>query len=175
MKYILIILLAMFSVSCVTQKTCNKKYPPQVTIITKDSIVVKDSVVYKLIDVPVYIKGDTIVKSDTIILKDGNNLINSEPIYVETKFAKAIAQIKDSNINLKLIQKDTLFQVQILAKEAFYWKEKYNKEVNKEVITKKYVPKFYIVTSYAGIISLVLLIIWVIFKLRRFINPFWPR
>lgn len=56
-KIILLILILIVSYSCVTQKRCNQKFPPEV--ITKDSIVyrtntiIKDSIIY--IKVPIEI------------------------------------------------------------------------------------------------------------------------
>ena len=165
-SWILLIVGMLLLSSCVTQKACDRKFPPQVTTIVKDSVVTRDSIVEKLVEVPVYIKGDTIIKSDTVWRDKTTGLANSKPVYAETDFAKATAQVKDGKINLTLIQKDSLFRVQVLARESYFWKEKYFKEKSKEVKIIKVVPKYYSIMSTIGIISLILLVAYIIFKIR---------
>lgn len=67
MKSLLTIgLLLLTFASCVTQKRCFEKFPPQV--ITKDSVVLKDTTIYvkKLIVIP----GDTVTLRDSIPCPD---------------------------------------------------------------------------------------------------------
>jgi len=53
--------------SCVTQKRCLQKFPPQ--IVTKDSIIVKDTVIsIRLVKIP--IPGDSVVLHDSIPCPD---------------------------------------------------------------------------------------------------------
>lgn len=52
--------------SCITQKRCLQKFPPQ--IVTKDSIVVKDSMVY--VTFRDTIPGDSVLLQDTIPCPD---------------------------------------------------------------------------------------------------------
>lgn len=59
---ILILLLA----SCVTQKRCFQKFPPQ--IITKDSIVLKDTTIY--VPVKYTVPGDSVIIKDSIPCPD---------------------------------------------------------------------------------------------------------
>jgi len=152
--------------SCVTQKACDRKYPPQVTTIVKDSIVARDSIVEKIVEVPIYIKGDTVVKTDTVLIDKKTGLANSKPVYAETDFAKATAQVKDGKLNLTLIQKDSLFKIQVIARESYFWKEKYFTEKSKEVKQVKVVPKYYSIMAMVGLFSIVLLIGYIIFKIR---------
>lgn len=148
-KYIIMLLavIALFATSCVTQQKCNTKFPPQTNTITKDSVVYKDSIVYKPIKVPVYIKGDIVTKYDTIYKDNVTGLVNSKPVYAETAFAKAIAQVTNSKLKLQLIQKDSTFNVTLdsLTKEVYHWKNSYNSVVTNTVTTKEVkVGKFYI-------------------------------
>jgi hypothetical protein len=62
MRILIIIFLLATLTSCVTQKCCNRKFPPQ--IITKDSISVKDSVV--LIRDTIFIPGAQVTLHDSI-------------------------------------------------------------------------------------------------------------
>lgn len=163
----LIILLGLSS--CITQKRCNQKFPPTVTVVTNDSIVYRDSIVEKIVEVPIIIKGDTVTKTETVYVDGNTGLVNSKPVHAETEFAEATAQVKDGDLNLTLIQKDTLFKVQAKAKESYYWKEKYLTEKTNSVIREvedKKIPKFYTIMSYIGVISVTILIVYLIYKLK---------
>lgn len=166
---IAVVLLSIFS-SCVTQKACDRKFPPQESVIVKDSIATRDSIIYKPVDVPVYIKPDTVVKSDTVIIESDTKLPNSKPVYAETEFSKATAQVKSGKLTLTLIQKDTMFKVQAMAKEAYYWKEKYYSEASKEVVEKKVIPKFYNIMTWVGVTILGLLLARGIYKIKEMLS-----
>lgn len=164
MRFILLLLIALLSVSCVTQKACDRKFPPQNIVITKDSIVTRDSIVLKNIEVPVYIKGDTVSKSDTVFI---TTKPNSKPVFVETSFAKATAQVINGKLTLELTQKDTLFKVEALAKESYYWKEKYKEASSQKVVREKYVPLLYKILSFIGLIALIFIIIRIYVYVRN--------
>lgn len=92
-----------FAFSCTTPEKCARKYPPQ--LITKDSIVYKERIV--TIYDTIFIVGDTITATDTVYVDKFTGLINSNPVFTETEFAIASAQVINSKIFLDLIQKDT--------------------------------------------------------------------
>jgi len=163
--------------SCVTQKACDRKYPPQNYIISKDSTVIKDSTIYSYAEIPVYIKGDTVVKHDTVIKDKQTGLINSKPVYAETEFAKATAQVVNSKLKLELIQKDSTFKIKTdsLLKEVYHWKELYKSKDTTTVKEVKVVPKVYSIFGLIGLISVITLIAYLIFKLRGLFNLNWPR
>jgi len=67
MKRIITIgLLILFLASCVTQKRCLQKFPPQ--IVTKDSIVVKDTTIY--VTVTDVVPADAVIIHDSIPYPD---------------------------------------------------------------------------------------------------------
>lgn len=171
---LLAVTIGLFS-SCITQKKCNERFPPTTEIIYKDSISERDSIVEKIVEVPVYVKGDTVTKTDTVWRDKKTGLATSKPIYAETDFSKAAAQVKDGKITLTLIQKDSLFKLQVKAKEAYYWKNQYTKEKIKDVVVKKEVPKFYSVMAMVGIGLSTLLISYIIYKIRNKFKLSWPR
>lgn len=59
MKIIIAILLLGMA-SCVTQKRCFEKFPPQ--IITKDSVILKDTTIY--------VKQTIVIPGDSVLIKD---------------------------------------------------------------------------------------------------------
>lgn len=155
--------------SCVTQRRCNEKFPPIETYTSKDSTYVKDSIVYQQVEVPVYIKGDTVLKNDTVYRDWFTGLINSKPVYAETTFAKAKAQVTNGKLSLELIQRDSLFNVKSdsLIKVAYYWKTRLIQERTTAVINKKYIPPFYKITSFMGLFLLTVLVVYFIFRFRN--------
>jgi len=171
---LLLILIVGLLSSCVTQKACDRKFPAQTHIITKDSTVIKDSTIYSYAEIPVYIKGDTVVKHDTVVKDKQTGLINSKPVYAETEFAKAKAQVINSKLKLELIQKDSTFKVRTdsLIKEVYHWKEKYNSEDTLKVKEIKVVPQIYKVLATVGVISIILIIVYLIFKIKDKLK--WP-
>jgi hypothetical protein len=67
MKLLFVIgLLLLTLASCVTQKRCFEKFPPQV--ITKDSVVFKDTTIY--VKQKIVIPGDTVTLTDSIPCPD---------------------------------------------------------------------------------------------------------
>jgi hypothetical protein len=148
-------------VSCVTEKRCNNKFPPQIK--TEYIEKVKDSIIYKYIDVPVYIKGDTVYQTDTVYISP-NGLINSKPVYAETDFAKAMAKVFNSRLYLYLYQKDTTFNQRYdsVIKEAWHYKQlSEKKQIVKEV---KYIPGFYKFMTVVGIALSLLFIGLILFS-----------
>jgi len=165
-KLLLLIFTVILLSSCVTQKACDRKFPTTPSIITKDSIVYRDSIVEKIIKVPVIIKGDTVYKDTTIYIDKLTGLVNSNVITTSTDFSIASAWVSNSKLNLKLIQKDTLFSLEAKAKEAYYWREKYNSLSKTEVKVEKYVPRVYKIFMVIAIISIVSVILWIIDKFK---------
>lgn len=167
--FLLIITLLVFT-SCVTQKACNRKFPLQENVITTEKIVVRDSIVYKPVEVLVPIKGDTVTKYITVVTDSKTGLVNSKPVYAETEFAKAVAQVKRGELYLELIQKDSILKVtsDSLVKEVYYWKEKYN-TTEKTVAKKEYIiPTIYKISMAIVVLTLIVILIVGIIKLNKF-------
>ena len=66
MRIILFIIIAASFTSCISQKKCNDRYPPQ--IITKDSVVEREVVTYR--DTTITVPGDSVKIHDTIPCPD---------------------------------------------------------------------------------------------------------
>jgi len=177
-SWILLIVGMLLLSSCVTQKACDRKFPPQVTTIVKDSVVTRDSIVEKLVEVPVYIKGDTVIKSDTVWRDKTTGLANSKPVYAETDFAKAKAQVVNSQLKLELIQKDSTFKVRTdsLLKEIYHWKELYKSKDTATIKRERYIPGVYNVFALIGLLYVIITILYFIFKFKDKLNLLkWPR
>jgi len=170
-----VILVMVLLSSCVTQSKCDRKFPSQQYTNVKDSLVIKDSTVYSYAEIPVYIKGDTVTKHDTVFKDRKTGLINSKPVYAETDFAKAKAQVVNSQLKLELIQKDSTFKVRTdsLLKEIYHWKELYKSKDTVTIKEVRHIPKIYSVFALIGLLTVVITMLYFIFKFKDKIQ--WPR
>ena len=97
---LIIIALALVLTSCVSQKACDRKFPPSkttrdsVVVVIKDSIVIKDSVTTKIVDSIVY----------TAAIKDSGELDTKENQTYRFKngSAEVIIKIKDGKVSYKI-------------------------------------------------------------------------
>lgn len=176
-SFLWVILVMVLLSSCVTQSKCDRKFPPQQYTNVKDSLVIKDSTIYSYAEIPVYIKGDTVIKHDTVIKDKKTGLVNSKPVYAETDFAKAKAQVVNSQLKLDLIQKDSTFKVRTdsLLKEIYHWKEQYNSVNTQKVKQVEYIPRIYSIFALIGLLTVVITILYFIFRFKDKLNPKWPR
>lgn len=123
---------------CATQKRCFEKFPPISEIIKKDSIIYKEKIIFK--DTTILIK----LPSDTVTIDISISKI-IEPVTIETKYAKATAQIINNKLKLKLIQKDSEIEIRIdsAIRIAKYWQERWINEKQIIISKEKYIPKIY--------------------------------
>ena len=154
--------------SCVTYKRCNAKFPPQASVIIKDSIITKDTVIYRDKIVLFAIKGDTVFAEKKVPIT-----VDISPVWAQNEYATASAWVQDSKLKLQLIQKDQVIKIIIDSayKESKYWKEKYTNE--KQVITlpapppEKFVPKFIKFLAWVGGVFLLGVILYVAYKVFK--------
>ena len=146
MKYLLIISAIILLGSCATQKRCTEKFTPQVT---QDSVYIE-----KQVKVPVYIQGDSILIEVPINCPDQDLIIS------ETGKLKQIISILNGKLSSKTnIKPDTLF----IFKTDTITKIKEIK-VPQPV---KFVPSFWKITGWIGIITVLLTLLFIGFKLRK--------
>ena len=168
MRTILVFLVVLVSfASCVTQKRCLSKFPPQVVTVRHDSIIIKDSIVYKDRLVPYKIPGDTVWAEKPIPVPV---TLNVPPIKLENTYARAEAWIENSKLKMKLEQKDQVikFKLDSADRERYHWQSKWENE--KQIITLppiKVTPKFWLVTGCLFIGLVVTLIGYVVLKITK--------
>jgi hypothetical protein len=164
MRTLIPILIILALTSCVTQKKCNSKFPPEVRIERHDSLIIKDSIIYKDRYVPYYIKGktDTIEKLIPVPEK-----INLAPMRLENTYAYAEAWIENSKLKMKLQLKDQVitFKLDSADKVAKHWERLYH-ETNQTIIPPpvRYTSKFAKVCIWYSVISIVIIIAYIFFK-----------
>ncbi|KKP52079.1 MAG: hypothetical protein UR43_C0015G0015 [candidate division TM6 bacterium GW2011_GWF2_33_332] len=167
-KLLLLAILILFLGSCVTQRKCASKFPPQSVTETKDSIVVKDSIIYRDRDVPYKIPGDTIRKDKPI--PGIPEKINISPIILENTYAIAKAWIDNSRLKMELQQKDQVitFKLDSADKVSKHWEYKYKNEKQTIVVKEKYTPKVFKVAFWLWIFVIVAGLGYVVLRLFVF-------
>jgi hypothetical protein len=140
--------------SCASYKRCQQKYP-----VVRDTVRithVRDSIVYRDTTINHYIKG-----KDTTIFSEIPYpvFVNTQKLRSDMPLAWAEAWIEKSVLMLKLTQKDTTIVTQLRnwKKEAYYWREEYQKinAVPPPPPPERYIPKIY---KYSFWILLVIVI-----------------
>ena len=103
MKYLLLILTVVIFSSCMTQKRCAERFPPQIVKETETitEIVYRDTTVY------VQIPADTVKLTDTMyvyLTPEGHQTRLSE---LHTELSFSTAQVVDGRLRHELFQKET--------------------------------------------------------------------
>ena len=120
---IYIILAALLLSGCVTPERCAKFYPPRTDsiVITKETTIYRDTTIY------IHIKPDTVIKYDTVVIING--IAESRPIWLNTEFARSLAQVRGGKLISELYQKDSTIMQVIEDAVKFH-----SKETIKEVV-----------------------------------------
>jgi hypothetical protein len=143
MKILLIILSVVILSSCVTEKKCNKKFPPQVIhtvqIVEKEVTVYKDTIIY--VELPPVVIEKFVGIKDTLILR-GN-------------FASAMAWVKGANIFGRLKEGEVPVKIKYEIKEVIKDRVVIDKQVEIKIV--KHVPLIYKIFSVIGLVGLVYL------------------
>ena len=142
MKKLLFILLVVTLSGCVTEKKCNKKYPPEVMVIYRDSIIRERTTVYRDTTIYVYIKGEKEYSTDTVYMDGG--IIWSTKNHLFTSFADSWAWVENGRLYHELIQKDTLIGQEVKDAVRLTWEraERYYNKSEVQVKTERYIPKW---------------------------------
>jgi len=165
MKLLSLLIIGLFLIGCSPCKRLQRKCPPQIEYIKKDSIIIKDSVIYKDKEIPVYIPGETVYKDSIIpVLKD----INVPPIILENDYALARAWIDNSRLKLQLEQKEQVikYKVDSAIQIAKHWEYKWTNEKQTEIVKERYIPKIYKIALFFTISAIILLGVWVYIKIK---------
>ena len=152
---------------CITQSRCERKFA-QSYLNTSESTLQRDSIIYKPITVEYSILSDTVTAQDTVNVTD--ETANSKRVTVENAFAKAVSQVVNNKIVLELTQKDTtlLIRSDSLAKEAYFWKDKYESSTMTTIVREPYVPEIYKWLSLIGVLTCIFIIARVFTSIKNF-------
>ena len=166
MRYLIIILTLLLSFSCVTQKRCYRKYPPQTVIERHDSTIIRDSIVFHDRIIKDTIHADTVFKEREVIrLKK----IQIPPLTVENTYSIASAWIENSKLKLQLTTKQQVIDRLLLnaERDATHWREKYITEKRTEIVEVKFTPKWIKTLAWIGAISILLILLFIAYKVFK--------
>ena len=111
MKHFLIILtLSLTVTSCVTQRACNRKFPPQVTTITNTvtETILRDTIIYVTLPAEVVTSP-----GDTVYIDRVTGLSTSRKSTLETTYASSWAQVVNGILLHELEQKESEIEQRI--------------------------------------------------------------
>jgi hypothetical protein len=157
-KYLIV--LSLLLASCVTQRRCLERFPPQ--IVTRDSIVERIVTVYHDTIITVKLPADTVWKE-----VDLDSLL--APLVAENKYAKAVAEVYKNKLKLTLVQKDTeiAFKLDSARKETSYWKEKWETDKQTVTVETKYIPGVYRAAFWILLGEVLIIVLYILYKVFK--------
>jgi len=157
------ILIILLSVSCVTQRKCLEKFPPDI-----DSVLtIRDTTIYRDTVISRYLPGDTVYSwryiFDTVEINTEPELYPPDTAFAETDLALAKAWVdvrgRFSKVNVILIQKDTTLQFRLdsALRASDHWERLYITEVH--TVPERFIPLWtkILISALVLIILLILL------------------
>lgn len=158
------ILIILTFTQCTTQNKCNRKFPPQTMVITKDSIIRTTNTVYSDTTIFVYIKGDTVI--DSVLIIKGTSI---RPSILTTDFAYSRAWVDFGRLKHVLRQNDTTYQLRLDNAIRATWisAEKYYNRSEVQVKEVRFIPKWAWWVLAFGVINLLYWAyrVWKVFKI----------
>lgn len=169
---IFVALAALLLTACVTEKRCNRLYPPETIVIRKDSIIRTTETIYRDTTVYVHIPGETVTETKTVYLTEG--VMWSDKSHLFTSFADTWAYVENGKLIHDLVQKDTLIQKTLDNAIRVTWvkaQQFYSREETKTVEVNKLTrwQKFYVVMGRIFFFSIIAALIYTVYMLRKFI------
>lgn len=163
--YLIILLLATFATSCVTQKKCNRKFPPEITI--TDSTYIATKIEYR--DTTIYTPADTVILTDTIEC-DELGKVNLPVRTVRSNNASVTVGI----INNELSVTANCDSLEIELQKILEIRVTETNHIHKEIQVKKerFIPSFYQFTYWWFWITAGILGLYLSLKLARKQLPF---
>jgi len=163
MKTFTIILVILLLTGCVTQKRCERKFPPQV--IHTDSTITNTITIFRDTTIYIYLPGDTVI--DTVKVDVQNGVANSRPSIHETDLAWSMAQIVDNKLIHQLIMKDKTLEM--LIKNAIRENATHSERriKVKEIVKENYLTRWQWAQLYLGRISGIFLLLYIGYKMVR--------
>ena len=110
MNRILYLTVILLLSSCVTQKRCLQKFPPEVVVLRTDTLIYRDTIIY------IPIEGDTSYVEDPWIDDEPwiePQKINIGPIRADVPLAHSQAGVTDNVLWMRLIQRDSVLRFKI--------------------------------------------------------------
>ena len=168
MKNLVLLLMLLVSfTSCITQKKCQRRYPPEVItetkVVEKEKIVYRDTVIYREIpgkevrvEIPVEVKTPYGVPIKTPVFID--------TMMIQNDYAMAFAWVNNSVMGMQLNTKPQKFQFDLKNQYLYSYLEKGASK--KEVEIREVVPLIYKISLGILILQLIFVVLYLLWKNR---------
>lgn len=148
MRKLILLALVVVATSCVTERRCNRRYPPQVT----DSI---------------YINSVSVIRDTTILFQIHSDTIRavtpSKFSYLSNKYSYTTARIDSGLLYHELFTIKQSIPIRIDSVIRYVKKTEYKDR--ERVVTERYTPKWVKLFAGLGIGSLALFLLYIVIKL----------
>ena len=158
MKYLLFILVAVLFSSCLTQRRCAEKFPPQIVTETETvkEIVYRDTTIY------IHVPADTVYLTDTMYIYVTSQGYQTRLSELHTDLSWSTAQVVDGRLRHEIFQKE--MEIERVIKNAI--QDNSTNTVTTVVKTHEipYVTKWHQFASIFTIIVLTLFFGYIVFR-----------
>lgn len=166
MKNLVLLLMLLVSfTSCITQKKCQRLYPPEVItetkVVEKEKIEYRDTVIYREIpgkevrvEVPVEVKTPYGVPIKTPVFID--------TLMIQNEFAMAFAWVNNSVMGMRLYTKPQKFQFDLKNQYLYSYLEKDTSK--KEVEIREVVPLFYKICLGILLLEIIFVVLYLLWR-----------
>ena len=170
LKLSAVILCLISFASCVTQKACERKYPATGQTVIKDSVVVQFATTYRDTVIKTFVTVPDTVYYDSVV-------VTSYPfgyipkVYAKGRWSEATAWLQTDRLHLRLKEgggDSVSVRLNKAIIERQVYRELWHKAATKSVSYVKYTPKYTKFFSWFGAACLLLMILYVILKIRSF-------
>ncbi len=152
--------------SCVTRRACERKFPAQVETIVKDSTVVNTVTNYRDTTIAHYIVIPDTVYFDSVLITQYPGYLYKR-VMIRGKWSEAVSWIEYEKLKLRLKEggADSInirLNKAIIEREIY--KQMWKSTASTKVVKQAYIPKFVQFLAGVGGITIILLILYVVFR-----------
>ena len=166
-----ILLLALLFTACTPTQRLQRLYTRHPYLVPTDSVkivtTIRDTVIYRDTIINLYLPSDTLFVQDTVLIIDVfdnpvDGKVSSDTLRLESRMARAWSWVLDNELNLQLADKDTTLPIRL--ENAIKEIQRLEKTIEEKntIITKKQIPKFYMIMAWVGVVLSLLGIFYLI-------------
>ena len=159
MKKLIYLILILSLTSCVTQRRCNDKFPPEQSINIKDSTRITDVTVFDTVHVTQYYKIPVYVTRDSVVVRFVNGQTVSDKLYLKGRYSEAVIWMQNNILKGTLTESGWIaIQTDLIMSKRTITELKARTTYKSTVVTEKYIPAWVKRLAWVGAIYLVLTI-----------------
>jgi hypothetical protein len=166
MKTILFLLLIVTLSGCVTQKRCNRKFPPKTETIYIETVVEK--IITKYRDTTIYVELPAKEIINTVYVPTPIDF-KSDTVFAYGDYSSAKAWVARQKLQIKLNEGGKLkVDLNNAIRETTYWKEKYLTDKQTVTVEVNRLKNWQIVLMVIGLVAILLGIFKLVLTFKKF-------